>query len=759
MTRLVCRGLLFSLLLVGGLRAQTLRSDYWRLIRTAADRGWADNQRIVEEWKRTSRPSDLWGYDAPWHPVCLADLLGYLYQETKDRSYAEKVRDLLAGYGDLREILPPDYASKRIEYRNGVPSLSNFFIMPPYARAYMRIRESGVLDRATREKIERDLAYSLDHTFHFPEWGAHNRAMLRAESLYYGALALPGHPHAARWKQLAETLAADSLNQWEIEDATGYQGVWLYSVFSYADISGREDVLRSPMVHYYLDYFVQLLTPHGNLADFGDSHWSAGWERFIPVYEKAATIYRNPTYKFLAAELLQRTIERQARMAGQKDLSNFYLGVVVGSCFTDAHRWADDGVKAERPTNGSREVLEDQIGKKFVFRNGWDRRSTMMLLNYRDEGDGGLLGRDYLRQTISVEEEKMHHGHADENGISLLMSGGSVLLHDGGYRPSLPSGPFGAWRADYFHNRVVARKNKRDGGQRLDEFLRNSGAYRRVRTQKIDFLNCREGDVGRSRLIDDELGYTWDRTIVYLRERDLFVVVDGVKVLRGDYFTFTNLWHTRRAEPRGSQTFLTSIDQIASDKLPDNRVLTIHFPENAQGKQIGTFPTTRHNQDETSIYQTVSGYYNAGDMEYFVTVLIPHDRGTAPAIGPEAFRMVDVDRPGRALGLELAQGGSRLLIGVKLDLSIDLARQSIGPRYQYSLGRVAYGDVETDASFIIARVDEATISYSASTLTKILYRGRPVMESLPTTFGLQLDGAPPRPGYPKWRFHEETVKK
>jgi hypothetical protein len=100
-----------------------------------------------------------------------------------------------------------------------------------------------------------------------------------------------------------------------------------------------------------------------------------------------------------------------------------------------------------------------------------------------------LLQRDYLRQTLSVEEEKMHHGHADENSICLLMSGGSVLLHDGGYRDDLPSGKWGAYRADYFHNRVVARKNKRAAGQDLSGFIRNSGAYRKVQTQKIDFLN------------------------------------------------------------------------------------------------------------------------------------------------------------------------------------------------------------------------------------------------------------------------------
>lgn len=742
---------LINVSVVGG--AQTPKSEYLRLIRIAADRGTAINPKIVEDWKKTTKLSELWGYDSPGNSIYLADLLGYLYQETGDKRYAVQVRDLLEGYGDLRAVIPPDYAAKRIEYRNGVPAIANFFIMPPYARAYMRIGRSGVLDAASREKIERDLAFSLDHTFYFPEWGAHNRAMLRAESLYYGAVALPNHPHAARWKQMAETLASDSLRQWEIEDATGYHGIWLYSLFSYADIAGREDVLQSPMVRYYLDYFVQLLTPHGNLADFGDSHWNGGWERFVPVYEKAATIFRNPQYKYMAAELTRRALARQVRAAGGNE--SLAMNTVIGSAFTDAHRWADDKVVAESPKSGSQDLLDDLVGKKFVFRNGWDPTSTMMLVNYRDEGDGGRLGRDYLRQTISVEEEKMHHGHADENSISLLMSGGSVLLHDGGYRPDLPSGQYGAWRADYFHNRIVARKNRRDKTQGIYDFLRNSGAYRRVRTQKIDFLKLRDVDASRSRLIDEELGYTSDRTVIYLRNRDCFVVIDGVKVLRSDYFTFTNLWHTRRATKLDERSFETSIDQIGSDLLPDSRSMWVNFPENGSGKQIGTFPITRHFQDETAIYQTISGYYNAGDLEYFVTVLYPHDR-QGDATRPR-FRLLEVDRPGRAIGLELEENGVREVIAVKLDLDLDLARETTGPRYRYELGRVRYGDFETDASFLHARMGDGKVSYSAATMTRVRYREQNLMESLPTTFGLQLDGAPPRVGFSKWRYWEETV--
>ncbi len=42
-------------------------------------------------------------------------------------------------------------------------------------------------------------------------------------------------------------------------------------------------------------------------------------------------------------------------------------------------------------------------------------------------------------------------------------------------------------------------------------------------------------------------------------------------------------------------------------------------------------------------------------------------------------------------------------------------------------------------------------------MTAVRYRGQALMEALPNTFGLQLDGAPPRTGFSKWRLWEETV--
>jgi hypothetical protein len=741
----------------------TLRSDYMRYIEQAAELGWKEYPEVIEKWKRNFNPSILWGYDPPAQPIYLADVLAFLYQETKDRSYAEKARDILVSYGDLRDAYPKEYWRTRAEYRDGIPALPNIFFLPAYSRSYMRLRESDVLRVESSRKIEEDLGLSLDFIFFFPEWGAMNRAMLRAEGLCYGATALAHHPNAKRWMQLAETLASDNLRQWEIEDATVYHPVWLYSLFSYADVSGNSEIFDSPIVKYYMDYYLNLLAPHGNVADFGDANWNSGWDRFVPVFEKAATLYSSSYYKFVAHEMTTRAIERmqnEQSVTVQQTTDDRYnmlwAGTGVGSSLTDAYRWADDSIIPQTPMSLSQEVLEDIVGKKIVFRNGWERKSTFMLLNYRDEGDGGLLQRDYLRNTLSVEEEKMHHGHSDENSICLLMSGGSVLLHDAGYRDGLPSGQWGAYRADYYHNRIIARKDKRDTKQDVFDFMRNSGAYRKVETQKIDFLTFKNADMSRTRLVDNELGYQWDRVTTYAKQKDFFIVVDGIKVLRSDYYTFTNLWHTRRTFLQGRQYYDTIIDEIGEEKLPDNKSLLIYFPESC-AKQIGAYAERRHYQDETAIYQTISSQYKAGDMEYFVTILLPHDKGENLEEMIQQCSLMKVDKFPQAVGIEINDGKETSSLCIKLDLDMDIARENIRPRYLYDLGKVKYGDFETDAHYLFATVSDKQMRYSAATMLKVIYKGQTLMEALPNTHGLQLDGAPDRVGFSKWRFWEDIV--
>jgi hypothetical protein len=725
--------------------AQSQKAAYLQYVEAAAEAGWAAYPEVIETWKADVNPSVLWGYNSPSQPIYLADILGFLYQETGEARYAERAAQILSEYGDLRDAYPDDYADARAEYDDGIPALANFFFLPPYSRAYQQIRESGVLDAPTRQKIERELANSLDFVFHFPEWGAHNRAMLRAEGLYYGYRALPDHPHADRWRQMAETLAYDNLHQWEAEDATIYHPIWLNALFSYAAISDRGDLYDSPLLRYYAEYFKQLFTPAHTMPDIGDAAWNPQPPAYIAAFEQFARQYQDPELKWIAEQMFDQFADRPGEPS-----------VGAASFLAQAYRWTDDTLTPQSPASGSQEVLDDIVGKKVVFRSGWAPEDTYLLLNYRDEGAGGFATREFLRNTITVEEEKMHHGSSDGNSIALLMDGGSVLLHDAGYRSGLPSGPYGAYRSDYYHNRLVVRKNKRDRHQSVAAFVRNSGAHRPVRTQKIDFLPFEEVEMSRTRLTDDKIGYTWDRIVTYVKPDGFFIVVDAVEVDVEDYYTFTNFWHAQHLHAQGPHYYDTSIDSIESVVLPQDKRLLIQFLDN-EAKADSFFVQDRHGQDEHAIYQTKASHYRVGDYEVFVTALLPHDRDADVASHLDKLRVLPTSRYPEAIGLEIDRGTVTSYLGLKLDLESEVVRENIRPRYTWAAGRTQYGPFETDAHFLFATVGTDSVRYAASQVLQVRHGDRVLMEALPNTHGLQPDGSADRVGYVKWRFWEDTV--
>jgi hypothetical protein len=740
------------------LLTQNKKADYLRYIEDAAELGLKEYPEVIENWKKQQTFHTLWGYDAPAHPVYLADILGFLYELTKEERYAKEAAKILSDYGDLRKYYPEEKRKQRIEYKDGVPSLSNFFYMTPYARAYLRIKDSKVLTKFQIEKIEKDLAFSVDFTFNFPEWGAHNRAMLRANAFYIAHLALPNHPNAKKWKQTAEIIAKDNLNGWEAEDASVYHPIWFYAMLIYAEISEDEKFFDSPILKYYYDYYTQLIAPNGNYVDFGDGMWNNGWSQFIPVFEKAATYYNNSKYKYIAKKLLDRAIEilnTQQKSSSSENSNLPSFGVTTASAFLDAYRWSVD-IVPKIPTDLSREVLEDLVGKKIVFRNGWDNSSTYLLHNYQSEGETAFMTKYYLRNTICVEEEKMHHGHSDENSIVFLMSDKSLLLHDGGYRSDLPSGQWGAYRADYFHNKIIGRKNKIDNKQSLYEFIRNSGAYREVQSKKIDFLTLNKIDISRTRVIDEKIGFSNDRIIAYFKEHDFFVVIDINKALQNDYLTYTNLWHTETILKSGDIYFDTRFNKIQTEELPKNKSLLIYFPNNHL-KTIGTFKEDRHYQEENAIYQYVSSQYKHGDIETFITILYPHTEKEDIDAIMKRFNIYFSENE-NGLCVEYKNGKSRECLSVKLDFEKEITKENGRPRYSYESGKVKYSDFETDAHFLHFIDSNGTLSFSAATFLKFVYKSQIIHEAIPTTHSLQPDGSEIKFAPTKWRTLEAEVK-
>ncbi len=737
--------------------APAARTRYLEYARASADWTFAHKEDLLAQWRKTFDPLNVFGYRPPGNLLEMAAVYAYFFEKEKKPVYAERAKAVLLTYGDFRAAYPASSVKARPDYAEGVPALPDFFTAMRYIRAYETLHRLGRLTPDENAACENLIAGSMRYLLTTQEWGPMNRSALRAESLAWAVRALPRHPEAPNWEMQRRALGGDNWGEWEIEDTSLYNGIWLYALLGYADAGGRlRELFKTPQLAYYAPYFLNLMSPAGMLPDFGDAHWLANWPHFLVFFEAAAAAFADPELKWAAETIAARFIDFAKP-------TNMGLGYML----LDAWRWGTDAVRPAPPTRLSGMVMDDLVGKKIVFRSGWAPDSSYLLLNYRDEGDGGLNYRDYLRDTIPVEEEKMTHGHADENSLVLLMSGGSVLLHDAGYRDYMPSGPFGAYRQDYFHNRLCVRPEKiwmgqeagrfrysvRDAipAQGLLDFLHDAGSYRRVRTGKVDFLGFPDFDYSRTRLTDDGWGYEADRVVVYVKDPEVFVVFDVFKALREEYFTLANLWHTQKVLTRGAHWYDTGYDTIQGVALPAVKRLLVAFPM-PEHRLGGTEPEKRHSQDEVLIHETVSRHFELGESEVLVTVLVPHGASEDPAERAGRISVLPAAPDKAAAGVRILSGNREIVLGVKTDLRRGIGRDWRRPRYTYDAGKIRLGDFETDGDFLYAALEGGQAAYTVVGLTKAFYRGTPLIEAGETTFGLAFDASPDTAGVGKLRY-------
>ena len=164
--------------------------------------------------------------------------------------------------------------------------------------------------------------------------------------------------------------------------------------------------------------------------------------------EKCATQYHSPTLKYAVNRFTEAHVGCASGLSGGIDR---FLRQLVS-----AHDWSDDELAEQPPAPHSQEACDDTIGKKCVFRNGWDRDSSYLLLNYRDESATNEIYHKNLTLTIPVKAEKTHHGHSDENALCMLVAQERILLTEGGYRKGAERDC--TYRSDYYHNKLIVRK-------------------------------------------------------------------------------------------------------------------------------------------------------------------------------------------------------------------------------------------------------------------------------------------------------------
>ncbi|MBM4457464.1 MAG: hypothetical protein FJ011_06805 [Chloroflexi bacterium] len=672
----------------------------------------------IEKWRGQFRSNlaynALLGYSSPKWPLHLAAVAAFLHERSGDPELAAQAAGILLRYREWIAEMPNEAAAARPESAEGVPPLDGVFDPVVFAAACERLQPA--IAAGDYRELAQIAADSLRLIWRFPEWGGHNRAMLRAASLATCGRAFADHPDAPAWNAMADELAEESWGRWSIEDAMMYQSHWVRALILYAEARGRAAELAEfsqPRMH--LRAMPQLISPLGILPDFGDSHWlvHSPWE-WLACLEWGARHYRDATMKWAAGCIWA---ERQPH-----ETPNIYAAHVL----TLAWRWCDDAMPAHFPSDTA-DALDDLVAKKIVFRTGWDPGATYACLNYRDEGDYGRIARDYLRTNLAVSAEKMHHGHADEGSISLLIHDGTILLHESGYREDPPDG---VYRADIYHNRLVwrpgivtgrgdpARSPAGAGGVDARPVptcsvrdLMDNGHYKPVRTERLYQTRLGDAQISRVRMGDEREGIAWDRTIFFLRELPCWVVVDAAVALRAGPRTFGLLWWTTDVLAQGpawSDTHIRRIRAWENRRAAALRIITPEIP----GQTIITAQETlrRCFQDEIALASLWRGHHEAGRAVNFVTALWPHPYSsparasppTEPAPAPQV-EVLSSDPPGRGIAVRLTWGGETRLLATLNDLGASWLQDEVRPRYAFEQGKTAYGALVTDAALAYLR--------------------------------------------------------
>ncbi len=644
-------------------------------------------QELENGLRQIANSVPLFGYIPPRWMLDFGATCAFLYARTGEEKLADQTKSSLMFYRDWMKHIPINAASQRPEYEDGIPPMEPVFYPVIYTPAVQNIRET--LSSSELDTLVSLLAKTLKPIWRFPEWGGHNRAMLRAAGLALAAEAFPDHADACQWGNLADELAEESWGRWSIEDATLYQPHWLRALFIYAHAREREkalvDLLQPRM---YLKAITQLISPLDILPDYGDSHWlmHSHWE-WMACLEWGAGAYHDSSMKWAANRIY----------AGQKDETpSAYLATVAGL----AWQWCDEGLPEEPPIN-QEDALDDLVLKKIVWRTGWDSNASYACLNYRDEGDYGRVARDYLRTTLAVSAEKMHHGHADEGSFPMLVHKGTLLLHESGYREQPPDG---IYRSSVYHNRIVWRSGHPYGATGLLEFIRGDGRYQPVKTERLYQTRLGDVTIRRIRVTDKKEGITWDRSIIFLPELPCWLVIDSILADRTDNRTLSSLWWTTDILSQGDDWFITHIRGVQDWKNRKDAALFISQPSVPYQSGIRSIePFRRHFQDEVAIVNTWCGEHRAGQYINFVSVLWPQPYSTLDDNRSKAIKVIGSQPRGRGIGVRINWMGEERLVGTLNDLACGFGQEDVRPTYQAEQGMTGYGSILSDAAFVMVR--------------------------------------------------------
>lgn len=705
---------------------EDLRMQYYRLVKEQAERfanryqTYYDN--CAANFADGCRCDDFSAY---------AYLEYSLYRYTGIRQHGENAVKALADMGRLSDLYlesaaigeresAKSYTVRQAVLTSGRPleaPMETMFCPTYYLLAYKGLSEEGLVTEEEKEYCKKAVFRSIKPLFAYTDWGPQNRGMIKGTNLMLAGTCFPQAKESGDCLKLGEVLCGESLGKWSVEDAQVYIPIWLNEIIVYQEICGKKDFYSSPVVKFYFDYLLNLMTPDGMMPEFGDGRFLNSAEACICCLEKGAVIYRDGRMRYGAEKMTGYLCERLIP----------YESTLNNVCFlASALIWSDESVEPEPFSMKSAEILDDMIGKKYRFCNGGEGDCGYLLFNYRDEGDYGRRVRSYMRSTLVVEKEKMHHGHSDENSIVLLTAGDSILLRDGGYR-EMDGGERlleGSYRSDFYHNKLLVRRGKPESGMEFIDFCTKEPDYCKVRTDKIYFETFAHCDAARTRLVDKVHQAECDRTIVYDKDYNYYLVLDTVKALADGDYTFGPVFFGEELLKEGDTYYLTNHEVVCDQPIEkhfkngEDYRLKLQFPQ--KEFHCGSQEIRRSYHQENGLYQIFSGYLKKDETVSMVTLLQPakRDGSTKQVTVKEA---VPVEN---GISVEISADCGKIVFAFRYELNAGHEEGIIKPDYQFGNTGIRYGELYTDALFSHIWKENGKTAYELISFTRAEYEGR-----------------------------------
>ena len=361
-----------------------------------------------------------------------------LYQETGDPRYV----DLLAQ--DMRSQL------KRYE---DVGILEEGLKRTGFKIPHRVAASAGVLlhhesfpeeEKATLRRFIGDLLSEAEY-----ERGAMNRAFGFMAAINPLRRLYGPHPEDEDLDAVERVIGNDWTRFCEpVERAYGYEALTYLFLIDWIETGGHQEWYELPEMKRGLENLLYSRAGNGRCAVFGDWRpWEPCWGLYAAVLEKAAAVYQDGRFKFMAQQLIQGWEDELAKDVHQHPHDLMGLSYAI--------QWCDDTVPAEVPSDSPALITRNSgAAERLVLRRGWER--------------------DDLFATISLSDRD-DHGHTDPLAINGLQAGG-VLLEDNGRET----------RDNYHHNLLFDCDDP--GDFPVPRYSEKPGVWQTIR---LDFRSAR----------------------------------------------------------------------------------------------------------------------------------------------------------------------------------------------------------------------------------------------------------------------------